>query len=187
MRIPDKLKHGDKLGNLFEKFNTVIDYLREIKLVAGSGIRLNQHVNGTTIESTATAAGGGSPAGAAGHSFDAKIVNTGTAESPVWKVRIFNSTLPDSPYAGIVSVYEWDMSVPVSELVVTTQDGFFVIMDVTYVGVGNPPFSIQFSLLPYSSDNSPSYTTYRAYIAEGKLPSVESRMTGDIIVYGRWA
>ena len=28
MRIPDKLIHGDNLGNLFEKFNSVIDYLR---------------------------------------------------------------------------------------------------------------------------------------------------------------
>lgn len=57
MRIPDKLKHGDNLGNLFEKFNSVIDYLREIRLVAGNGIRINRLAAGTTIESTATASG----------------------------------------------------------------------------------------------------------------------------------
>ena len=56
MMIPPKLQHGDNLGNLFEKFNTVIDYLREIRLVAGNGIRINRMAAGTTIESTAAAA-----------------------------------------------------------------------------------------------------------------------------------
>ena len=57
MMIPPKLRHGDNLANLFEKFNTVIDYLREIRLVAGNGIRINRLPAGTTIESTATATG----------------------------------------------------------------------------------------------------------------------------------
>ena len=58
MMIPPKLRHNDNLGNLFEKFNAVIDYLREIRLIAGNGIRLNRLPAGTTIESTATAEGG---------------------------------------------------------------------------------------------------------------------------------
>ena len=55
MMIPPKLTHGDNLANLFEKFNRVIDYLREIRLVAGNGIRINRLPAGTIIESTATA------------------------------------------------------------------------------------------------------------------------------------
>ena len=55
--LPNKLQHGDNLANLFEKFNTVIDYLREIRLVAGNGIRINRLPAGTTIESTAAASG----------------------------------------------------------------------------------------------------------------------------------
>lgn len=186
MRIPDKLKHGDNLGNLFEKFNTVIDYLREIRLVAGNGIRLNHLPAGTTIESTATATGGGISSGAAGHPFDAEIVNKGTDENPSYYVRIYNSALPDSPYAGVVYVYEYEITVPVTELAVNTQNGFFVALDVTYTQGQNPPYSVTLSVFPYGSGGEVGYTTYREYIAEGKLPNVASRVDGDISVYGRW-
>ena len=75
-------KAGRFARNVEYPVNTVIDYLRGIRLVAGNGIRLNQHVNGITVESTATA-GGGTPSGSAetGHPFDAKIVNKGTEEN----------------------------------------------------------------------------------------------------------
>lgn len=58
MLLPPKLTHGDNLANLFEKFNAIIDYLRESRLVAGNGIRINRMTAGTTIESTATTTGG---------------------------------------------------------------------------------------------------------------------------------
>ena len=96
MMIPPKLTHGDNLANLFEKFNRVIDYLHEIRLVAGNGIRLNRLSAGTTIESTATASGGTSSAPPPGHPFDARIINKGTGENPDYYVRIYDSTLPDS-------------------------------------------------------------------------------------------
>ena len=191
MMIPPKLRHNDNLGNLFEKFNAVIDYLREIRLIAGNGIRLNRLPAGTTIESTATAEGGFS-SGAGGHPFDAKIINKGTEENPQYFVRIYNSALPDSPYAGIVDVYEWVMAVPVTELEITTQGGFFVVLDVTYDSSDRPdqsvsPYIINLSLIPYETTSNVGYTTYREYIADGNFSNVASHMTGDIYVYGRWA
>ena len=186
MMIPPKLTHGDNLGNLFEKFNTVIDYLREIRLVAGNGIRINRMAAGTTIESTATAAGGSQSAPPAGHPFDAMIINKGTDSSPSYYVRIFNSALPDSPYAGTVYVYEYQIDVPVTELSISTNNGFFVALDVTLAQGSDPPYSVTLSVIPYGSGGEVGYTTYREYIAEGKLPNVASRVDGDIWVYGRW-
>lgn len=185
--IPNKLNHGENIANLFEKFNEVIDYLRQIRLVAGSGIRLNKLATGTTIESTAQSSGGGMSApSVAAHPFDAEIVNKGTDENPSYYVRIYNSALPDSPYAGVVYVYEYDITVPVTELAVNTQNGFFVALDVTYTQGQNPPYSVTLSVFPYGSGGEVGYTTYREYIAEGKFPNVASRVDGDISVYGRW-
>lgn len=56
--FPNKLQHDDTLASLLQKYNEMVDYLREIRLVPGSGIRINKHSAGTTIESTATATGG---------------------------------------------------------------------------------------------------------------------------------
>ncbi|MBO4631752.1 MAG: hypothetical protein J5858_07500 [Lentisphaeria bacterium] len=185
--IPNKLNHGDNLTNLFEKFNEVIDYLRQIRLVAGNGIRLNRLPAGTTIESTATAtAGGMSAPSVAAHPFDAEIVNKGTDENPSYYVRIYNSALPDSPYAGVVYVYEYEITVPVTEFAITTNNGFFVALDVDFTQGTNPPYSVTLSVVPYGSGGEVGYTTYREYIAEGKLPNVASRVDGDISVYGRW-
>lgn len=184
MILPPKLTHGDNQGNLFEKFNSVIDYLREIRPVAGNGVRISRLPAGMKIESTATGTGGGVSAGEAGHPFDAQIINKGTSENPQYYVKIYNSAMPDSPYAGIVEVYEWSSPVPVTELRVTTQDNFFIVLDVTYVQGGNPPYSIVMSLNP-SWDVG--YLTARTYIAGGKLPSVTSRVSGDIYITGRWA
>ena len=187
MMIPPKLTHGDNLANLFEKFNRVIDYLHEIRLVAGNGIRLNRLSAGTTIESTATASGGTSSAPPPGHPFDARIINKGTGENPDYYVRIYDSTLPDSPYAGVVYVYEWEMSVPVTDLAVTSPDGFYVVLDITYDKDGELPFSIQFSLFPYGGGSDIGYLTVRYHIASGKIPNVSSYLSGDIYVDGRWA
>ena len=57
MNPPLKLRHGDTLATLYDKFNAVIDYLARTRIVAGSGIRVSQLPAGQTIESTAIAAG----------------------------------------------------------------------------------------------------------------------------------
>ncbi|MBQ7694556.1 MAG: hypothetical protein IJI85_10295 [Clostridia bacterium] len=67
MNPPLKLRHGDTLATLYDKFNAVIDYLARTRIVAGSGIRVSQLPAGQTIESTATA--GGSAAAPAGGMF----------------------------------------------------------------------------------------------------------------------
>lgn len=186
MMIPPKLTHGDNLANLFEKFNTVIDYLREIRLVAGNGIRINRLPAGTTIESTATATGGTPAAPPQGHPFDAALINKGTEESPDYYVKIYNSALPDSPYAGIVYVGDWDIYVGAAEIQVTTQNGFFVDLTVTYTGSGSPPFTSGFSLRQYGFQPTQSETQFSTYVAQGKLPAVASRQQTDISIERRW-
>ena len=184
--IPQKLTHGDNLGNLFEKFNRVIDYLREIRLVAGNGIRINRRPAGTMIESTATGSGGAPSAVGSGHPFDAEIINKGTEESPLYYVKIFNSGFPDSPYAGIVYVGDWAVSIESAEVPVTTADGFFVDLNVTYTGTGTIPFTSGFSLREYGTQPEGSETEFATTIAEGKLPNVASRQMTDISIERRW-
>lgn len=188
MMIPPKLQHGDNLQNLFQKFNTVIDYLREIRLVAGHGIRINHLPAGTTIESTATASGGTPSAPPSGHPFDAKLINKGTEENPQYAARIYNSALPDSPYAGFVYAGDWDIQVSAQNVSVSTENGFFVVLAVTYDSTQSPPFSVSLSLVPYGSGGSlyPDEHTFRQIIAEGKIPDIASRITGDITITGRW-
>ena len=184
--LPNKLQHGEKLADLFRKYNEMIDYLREIRLVAGNGIRINRLPAGTTIESTATASGGTPSAPAAGHPFDAAIINKGTEESPQYYVRIYNSSLPDSSYAGIVYVGDWDIYVNAAELAVNTQNGFLIELTVTYTGSGSPPFSSAFTLRPVGYQPEQSETQFSTYVAQGKLPDVASRQTTDISVERRW-
>ena len=69
MNIPLKLKHGDNLATLFDRFNAVIDYLSRTRIVAGNGVRTQQLPAGTVIENTATASGGGAAAVPAGGMF----------------------------------------------------------------------------------------------------------------------
>ena len=184
--LPNKLQHGDSFARLFDLWNQLIDYLRETRLVAGNGIRINRLPAGTTIESTATAAGAASSAPAAGHPFDAEIVNKGTEESPDYYVKIYNSALPDSPYAGFVYVGDWDIYVEAAEIPVTTQNGFFVDLTVTYTGSGSPPFTSGFSLRQYGFQPAQSETQFSTYVAEGKLPNVASRQQTDIHIERRW-
>ena len=186
MPIPPKLKHGDNLANLFEKFNAVIDYLRETRLIAGSGVNISQIHEGTTIESTATASGATSSAPPEGHPFDATIINKGTEQSPSYYVRIYNSALPDSPYAGYVIVFDWSVSVPVTDLAITDPDGYSIRITVTYTEGSDPPFTVVLSLIPSGSHPSVGYTTYQKYIGSGNSESVTSTETANIEITGRW-
>lgn len=186
--LPNKLQHGDTLASLFEKFNAVIDYLREIRLVAGTGIRLNQLANGTTIESTATSSGGGASAlSDTSHPFDVELIKGGTQESPEYSVRVFNSSLPESPYAGIVYIGDWENSVPVSVLAVNTDKYFNVDLVITYVQGNSPPFSCSF-VISTSGTVQDNYNTYRKTIGGGTIAGGISafKPVGNFDVSGRW-
>lgn len=186
MMIPPKLQHGDNLANLFQKYNEMIEYLRETRLIAGPGMRINHLATGITIESTATATGGTPAAPPKGHSFDAEIINKGTEANPQYYARIYNSALPDSPYAGILYVGDFAFDISVAEIAINTQNGFFIDLSVRYTGSGSNPFTTSFNLRQYGTPIPSSDTTYIAVVAEGKLPDIASRITEDITVTGRW-
>lgn len=73
MNPPLKLRHGDTLATLYDRFNAVIDYLTRTRIVAGNGIRTQQLPAGTVIESAASAGGGASAAPPAGGMFRVSI------------------------------------------------------------------------------------------------------------------
>ena len=184
--LPNKLQHGENLADLFRKYNEMVDYLRETRLVAGPGMRINRLPAGITIESTAKPGGGLPSAPPKGHPFDAQLINKGTEESPKYYVRIYNSALPDSPYAGIVYVGDFTLQIPAAEIEITTENGFFIDLSVSYTGSESTLFTTAFSLRQYGSNLPSSETTYIAVVAEGKLPDIASRITEDITVTGRW-
>ena len=186
MRLPPKLTHGDNLANLFEKYNELIDYLRENRLAAGPGVRINHIAAGISIESTATATGGSPAAPAANnHPFDVRIINNGTEASPSYYARIYNSALPDSPYAGVVEIASRNISVPVAEVQITTDNYFYVDIVITY-NPNTTQFSISFQVRSYSVTPQDGATTYRKTIAMGKVPDIDAWQTTDIEVTGRW-
>ena len=187
--LPNKLQHGDTLDSLLQKYNEMVDYLRETRLVAGPGMRINRHPAGTTIESTATATGAAPAAPSDNtHPFDMELINRGSDENPDYYVRIFNSALPDSPYAGVAHVGSYTINVPVVEIPVTTDDFFYVSFVVSYNGAIRPaPFDIYFEAFPTRYYPPDSSTTYRKIIASGKLPNeIRSNQTAMIEVIGRW-
>lgn len=189
MRVPDKLTHGDTLARLFDKFNAVVDYLRAIRLVAGAGIRLNALPSGLTIESTATGAGGGSNGAGvdAGHPFDVELLTGGTEESPEYSVRVFNSGLPESPYAGVVSIGTATYSVPVDELTIEAGEGeeFWVDLVITYDAETDPVYTLEFEVVTDPDTEDPD-NVFRQTIAAGIMPEIASEISGNITVLGRW-
>lgn len=186
--LPNKLQHGDNLASLFDKFNRIIDYLREIRLVAGHGIRINRLPAGTTIESTATATGGTQNGSAPGHPFDVEIINKGTEETPVYYARVYNSALPDSPDAGLV-YGTYDIMIPVTELQITASGFFNVWLVVKY-----DPDAFRYfdaSLRLYPQDIRPpedtSETAWCRVIATIHPPlQVSTYYTSNIEITGRW-
>lgn len=49
-RIPDKIRHGDTPSRVPRAVNDIIDYLRQTVPVPGTGIRINEMVNGNVFE-----------------------------------------------------------------------------------------------------------------------------------------
>ncbi|MBR4666629.1 MAG: hypothetical protein IKO93_22370 [Lentisphaeria bacterium] len=189
--LPNKLQHGDSFARLFDLWNQLIDYLRETRLVAGHGIRINKHSAGITIESTATATGGtqSAPAGNP-HPFDVELVKGGTEESPSYSVKVFDSALPDSPYAGTVYIGRATFSVPVDELGIQAGGAFFVDLVITYDAETDPVYTLGFEVRtdPYTADDNNVYrqTIAEGAFAEGALPAIASLQSGNITVTGRW-
>lgn len=179
--FPNKLQHGDTLASLLQKYNEMVDYLRETRLVAGSGIRINKHPAGTTIESLPQASGGSPSAPAADepHPFDVEFTGSG----PEYSARIFNSALPDSPYAGTVYIGSYVYAVPVSTVTVGS-DRKYIDIVVTYNAENNPVYTVQ--LQTRSGTVTDPLTTFRQCIAEVKYPDIDSRTTDDIHITGRW-
>ena len=179
--LPNKLQHGENLADLFRKYNEMVDYLHGTRLVAGNGIRINRLPAGTTIESTATATGGtpSAPAAKKGHPFDVEWIESGS-EDPA---RIFNSALPDSPYAGTVYIGSYIYAVPVSTVTVGS-DRKYIDIVVTYNAENNPVYTVQ--LQTRSGTVTDPLTTFRQCIAEVKYPDIDSRTTDDIHITDRW-
>ena len=195
MMIPPKLTHGDNLANLFEKFNTVIDYLREIRLVAGPGIRINRLPAGTTIESTASAAAGipavpeAVPTVQPGP-FAVEIYDASQDEEeadPDLRIRLYNSAT-GSGYAGLVTIGSFRTYIQNQEW--ELQEGL-VYLDVTW-DQETEQYLITFDLAEDLPENNDPMQ-YLLRIAEiqydeenDEYTVAQLRPCSDIEVLGRW-
>lgn len=189
--LPNKLQHGEKLDDLFRKYNEMVDYLRETRLVPGPGMRINRLPSGITIESTAKPGGGLPSAPPKGHPFDLQIINDGTEESPVWKVKILDSLFNDGRagiiFIGTTVVYplEQILSIP------SGPSSSYVYLRVQYV---NDPQSYS----PYVTDfviftGSNPYSDDLFYLREigmitwqNGVPNAVARLDQDIEIIERW-
>ena len=184
--LPGKLQRGDSTSRMFDLWNCLIDYLQENRIVTGSGVSITKTPCGQVInaERQPAAVPAAPPPG---HPFDVQLINKGTEASPNYYVRIYNSALPDSPYAGIVYVGDWDFTVPPAELPINTDGQFVVDLLIQYVKNNNPPFSSSFVIRSFNSSIHDNYDTYRKTIAGGKLPDIASYQTeGNFEILGRW-
>ena len=184
--LPPKLTHGDNLANLFEKFNRMIDYLRAVRLVAGSGIRINKHPAGITIENTATATGSGvsTPAGDKGGPFAVEIAELGNPSGP--RVVLCNSD-SRSGIAGVVRV--GSHLATVRDMDWQPQAGV-LFLDVTY-DENTEKYVIEFKLEPTLPDTAIRRYILRigeiTYNSETETYSAhQARNCGDIEITDRW-
>lgn len=121
------------------------------------------------------------------HPFDVEIIRSGTEESPSYSVRVFNSALPDSAYAGIVYIGTSTFSVPVDELETELAEGdeFFVDLVITYDAETDPVYTLEFEIRT-DADAEDDNNVYRQTIAGGTFPEIASMQSGNITVAGRW-
>ncbi len=188
--LPNKLTHGEKLADLFRKYNEMVDYLHETRLVAGPGMRINRRPAGITIESTA--AGGASQAALSEekpHQFDVEIINKGTEKNPDYYARVYNSELQNAQTAGWVYVGQYGFRVPTTELKIPSSAYYFVWLVVKYDSTLSPPFAVSLGL--YQDGIRPpedgSDTAWCRTIAEVQQPSsVSTFYSSHIEVTGRW-
>lgn len=108
--LPGKLTDGNFI-NLIKKWrdmwnDILLDHLQSMRLVAGSGIRIQKLANATII-SAERGSGGSSPSAITqdddGGPFAVEIFNAGDIDTPEWKVKLFNSK-SKSGIAGLVTI-----------------------------------------------------------------------------------
>lgn len=184
--LPNKLQHGDTLANLLQKYNEMVDYLRETRLVAGPGMRINRLPAGTTIESTATATRGGvsAPAGDKGGPFAVEIAELGNPSGP--RVVLCNSD-SRSGIAGVVRV--GSHLATVRDMDWQPQAGV-LFLDVTY-DENTEKYVIEFKLEPTLPDTAIRRYILRigeiTYNSETETYSAhQARNCGDIEITDRW-
>ena len=185
MMIPPKLQHGDNLANLFEKFNTVIDYLREIRLVAGNGIRINRLPAGTTIESTATAAGG-TPAGPAGDEYNGyfKIVNVSDSEHKIMVVD-GNTWDPGTQTSGPSICRINGTAFPVNAWTSQAITGrFYVVLQYHADGTNESVKIRLFQAIPPDHMTIKFHQIGEVYVQDGMLKIIQRHTSGTILLTG---
>lgn len=188
--LPRKLKKGDKTALIFDRWNQLVDYLHEIRLVGGAGIRLAKMTSGTVISAMTTAGGGGGAMvdDAARGPFAVTIENKGSDETPEWTVRLHNSANTASAWAGMVTVGSRRSFHAVQTW--TAKEGV-VYLDVTY-DVETENYQVLFALeveLPATADEKRFVLriTDIAYDSDAdRYTATQIRPVGDIEVLGRW-
>lgn len=132
-------------------------------------------------------AGNTAPAGSP-HPFDVELVNSGTDENPAYSVRVYDSTAPDSDYAGIVYLGRSTFSVPAAAVLPPdTPVYFYIYLLIQYDPEADPADRYSFSFVT-SGDAAiqDGNQTARIAIAYGKLPDIKSRQSDDIHITDRW-
>lgn len=188
--LPQKLRKGDKMASIFDRWNQLIDYLHEIRMVSGAGIRLSKMPSGTVISAMATATGGGRSVvdDDVRGPFAVTIENKGSDETPEWMVKLHNSANAASTVAGMVTIGSFRTLYGVQ--IWEAKDGV-VYLDVTY-DEETEGYTVLFALedeLPRTADEQ-RYVLRIADIAydsdTDRYTATLSRPVGDIEVLGRW-
>lgn len=194
--LPGKLEDGNFI-NLIKKWrdmwnNTLLDHLQSMRLVAGSGIRIQKLASGTVI-SADRSSGGAAPSAVAqdsdGGAFAVTIEDDSdeNAEEPNWIIKLHNSN-SESGIAGMVTVGSYRETIDDQEW--DAQEGV-VYLDITYDDESEE-YTIIFDL----EDEVPDTEDEKRYIlriAEITYDSETESYTasqinpyGDIEVLGRW-
>ena len=121
------------------------------------------------------------------HPFDVELLTGGTEEEPTYSVKVYNSALPDSNYAGIVYIGTGTYSVPVDELEIEAETGdeFFVDLVVTYDAENSPVYALEFEIRT-DADYEDEDNVFRQTIAEGTFPEIASMQSDNIRITDRW-
>lgn len=176
--------------SIFDRWNQLIDYLHETRLIPGTGVRISKMPAGSVISAMPTSSGIGSPTvdDDARGPFAVTIEDNGTDETPAWKVKLHNTASSTSTGAGMVTigshrrlydVQTWDARSGV------------VYLDITY-DEESEDYTVLFALeneLPATADEKRFVLRIAdiAYDSDAdRYTATQVRPVGDIEVLGRW-